>query len=251
MELNELIARKKAIIAMEQTTKSQFKETLEMNDTHGIAMFDYQHKTYLDNSWTPDLKPVRSILKKYSESLSGLQHQVCFFFCIYFFKWYLTPSYWLLFFFPIKKSERIDSPEEPVGCPESKISSTYMSVGSVPGWIKQSSTPETNDQELARKKRQLEELSESIARKRAIIAMEQKAKALSDGSEMKKKYDFVSCSDDLDITMPIKNTWQLDIKPDLQPKKSILKNRSESVTDQPQVCLISLTICYKLFCRHL
>ncbi|KAK2852898.1 hypothetical protein Q7C36_008099 [Tachysurus vachellii] len=212
LELNELIARKKAIIAMEQTTKSQFKETLEMTDQHGIATFDYQHKTYLDNSWTPDLKPVRSILKKYSESLSVLQHQ---------------------------KSERIDSPEEPLGCPESKISSTYMSVGSGPGWIKQSSTPETDDQELARKKRQLEELSESIARKRAIIAMEQKAKALSDGSEMKKKYDFVSCSDDLDITMPIKNTWQLDIKPDLQPKKSILKNRSESVTDQPQKDLTS------------
>ncbi|XP_047668405.1 uncharacterized protein si:dkeyp-121d4.3 isoform X3 [Tachysurus fulvidraco] len=212
LELNELIARKKAIIAMEQTTKSQFKETLEMNDQHGIAMFDYQHKTYVDNSWTPDLKPVRSILKKYSESLSCLQHQ---------------------------KSERIDSPEEPVGCPETKISSAYMSVGSVPGWIKQSSKPETDDQELARKKRQLEELSESIARKRAIIAMEQKAKALSDGSEMKKKYDFVSRSDDLDITMPIKNTWQLDIKPDLQPKKSILKNRSECVTDQAQKDLTS------------
>ncbi|MCJ8730815.1 hypothetical protein PDJAM_G00188660 [Pangasius djambal] len=209
LELNELIARKKAIIAMEQNSKtpSQFKDALEMDRQHGIATFDYQHKTCLENSWTPDMKPVRSILKKHSESLTSPQHQ---------------------------KSERSESPEEPVGCPKTNTSSIYTSAGSVPVWIKQSSTPEIEDQELARKKRQLEELSECIARKRAIMAMEQKAKALCDESEIKKKYDFASCSDDLDITMTNKNTWQLDIKPDLQPKKSILKKQSESVTDQPQ-----------------
>ncbi|XP_026793067.3 uncharacterized protein si:dkeyp-121d4.3 isoform X2 [Pangasianodon hypophthalmus] len=209
LELNELIARKKAIIAMEQNAKtpSQFKDALEMDRQHGIATFDYQHKTCLENSWTPDMKPVRSILKKQSESLTSPQHQ---------------------------KSERSESPEEPVGCPKTNTSSIYTSAGSVPVWIKQSSTPEIEDQELARKKRQLEELSECIARKRAIMAMEQKAKALCDGSEIKKKYDFASCSDDLDITVTNKNTWQLDIKPDLQPKKSILKKRSESATDQPQ-----------------
>lgn len=149
-------------------------------------------------------------------------------------------------FFP-KESERGDRPEEPVGYPQTSTSSIYMSTGSVPAWIKQSSTSEIEDQELARKKRQLEELSESIARKRAIIAMEQKAKALNDGSEIHKKYEFAACSEDLDLTVPNRNTWQLDIKPDLQPKKSILKKRSESVTDQPQVCLISLIICSR--CR--
>ncbi|KAK3573727.1 hypothetical protein QTP86_032085 [Hemibagrus guttatus] len=212
LELNELIARKKAIIAMEQNTKSQFKEALEMDSQHGIATFDYQHKTYLENSWTPDMKPVRSILKKHSESLTSSQHQ---------------------------ESERGDSPEEPMGYPQTITSNIYMSAGSVPAWIKQSSTLEIDDQELARKKRQLEELSESIARKRAIIAMEQKAKALNNGSEINKKNEFASCSEDLDITMTNKNTWQLDIKPDLQPKKSILKKRSESVTDQPQKDLTS------------
>lgn len=108
--------------------------------------------------------------------------------------------------------------------------------------MKQSSTLEIEDQELARKKRQLEELSECIARKRAIMAMEHKTKTLGNESEFKKKYDFASCSDDLDITVTNKNPWQLDLKPDLQPKKSILKNRSESVTDQPQVCLILLML---------
>ncbi|XP_046723056.1 uncharacterized protein si:dkeyp-121d4.3 isoform X2 [Silurus meridionalis] len=213
LELNELIARKKAIIAMEQNSKtpSQFKDTLytdtEIDTQHGIATFDYQHKTYQENSWTPDMKPFRSILKKHSESLSNSQNQ---------------------------EIERSESIEEPEGCAQTNTSSMYTSAGSVPVWSKQSSTAEIEDLELARKKRQLEELSESIARKRAIIAMEQKAKALSDGSEIKKKYDFGSCSDDLNITMANKNTWQLDIKPDLQPKKSILKKRTETVPDQPQ-----------------
>lgn len=148
----------------------------------------------------------------------------------------------LVLSFSLKKTERSESPEEPVGCPKTNISSICTSAGSVPVWIKQSSTPEIEDQELARKKRQLEELSECIARKRAIMAMEQKTKTLCNESEIKKKYDFASCSDDLDITMTNKNPWQLDIKPDLQPRKSILKNRSESVTDQPQVCLIPLML---------
>ncbi|KAF4090108.1 hypothetical protein AMELA_G00048140 [Ameiurus melas] len=214
LELNELIARKKAIMALEQNTKtpSQFKDALEMERQHGIATFDYQHKTCVENSWTPNTKPVRSILKKHSESLTSSQHQ---------------------------ENERSESPEEPVGCPKTHTSSIYTSAGSVPVWIKQSCTPEIEDQELARKKRQLEELSECIARKRAIMAMELKAKTICDGSEIKKKYDFGSCSDDLDITMTNKHTWQFDIKPDLQPKKSILKKRSESVTDQPQKDLTS------------
>lgn len=80
LELNELIARKKAIIAMEQNAKtpSQFKDALEMDGQLGIATFDYQHKTCVETSWMPDMKPVRSILKKHSDSLTSPQHQVCF-----------------------------------------------------------------------------------------------------------------------------------------------------------------------------
>lgn len=91
LELNELIARKKAIIAMEQNTKtpSKFKDALEMDGQLGIATFDYQHKTCLENSWTPDMKPGRSILKKHSESLTDPQHQVCFFFINILFEWYI------------------------------------------------------------------------------------------------------------------------------------------------------------------
>lgn len=93
LELNELIARKKAIIAMEQNTKtpSQFKDALEMDGQLGVATFDYQHKTCLENLWTPDMKPVRSILKKHSESLTSPQNQVCGFFSL--FKFFLTGTF--------------------------------------------------------------------------------------------------------------------------------------------------------------
>ncbi|XP_036429656.1 titin homolog [Colossoma macropomum] len=153
----------------------------------------------------PDMKPAKSILKKHSDPLTLPQHQA---------------------------SKRSLSPEEPAGYPRSSTTSPYAC--SAPTWVKRSSSPETADQELARKKRQLEELSESIARKRAIVAMEQKAKAVSDEPEIKKEYDFASCSDNLDISAPSKDTWRLDIKPDPQPKKSILKKRSEHLPDQPQ-----------------
>ncbi|XP_072533749.1 uncharacterized protein [Salminus brasiliensis] len=203
LELNELIARKRAIIAMEQNTKS-FKDVLEMDRQHGFATFDYQHKTCVENTWVPDLKPAKSILKKHSDPLAD-QHQA---------------------------SKRSMSPGEPVGFPKSSTTSLYACP--VPSWIKEGSLSEDEDQDLERKKRQLEELSESIARKRAIVAMEQKAKAISDGPEMKKEHSLVSCSDDFDLAAPVKNTWQLDIKPDLQPKKSILKKRSEPPADQQQ-----------------
>ncbi|KAK1791462.1 hypothetical protein P4O66_013480, partial [Electrophorus voltai] len=186
LELNELIARKRAIIAMEQNTKS-FKDVLEMDRQHGFATFDYQHKTCLENTWNTDVKPVKSILKKHSEPQMDPKHQV---------------------------SKRSVTPEEPVGYPVGSDYNFFGSASSVPAWIVQSSTTEIEDQELVWKKRQLDELSESIARKRAIMAMEQK--------------------EDLDITVPNENTWRLDIKPDLQPKKSILKKRTEPLTDQPQ-----------------
>uniref|UniRef100_A0A3B1J718 Uncharacterized protein n=1 Tax=Astyanax mexicanus TaxID=7994 RepID=A0A3B1J718_ASTMX len=168
LELNELIARKRAIIAMEQNTKT-FKDVLEMDRKQGFATFDYQHKTCLENTWTPDLKPAKSILK----------------------------NFFLIF-------------------------------------LKESPFSEDEDQELQRKKRQLEELSESIARKRAIVAMKQKNRVFSDEPEIKKEHDEDSCSDDLDFSAPVKNTWQPEIKPDLQPKKSILKKRSEPPADQQQ-----------------
>ncbi|XP_017546164.1 titin homolog isoform X1 [Pygocentrus nattereri] len=204
LELNELIARKRAIIAMEQNTKS-FKDVLEMDRKHGFATFDYQHKTCLESAWMPDMKPAKSILKKHSDPLTLSQHQA---------------------------SKRSLSPEEPEGYPRNSTTSPFAC--STPTWVNQSSSPETTDQELARKKRQLEELSESIARKRAIVAMEQKAKTISDEPDIKKEYDFASRSDNLDISAPSKDTWRLDIKPDPQPKKSILKKRSEILPDQLQ-----------------
>lgn len=75
LDLNELIARKRAIIAMKQNTKS-FKGVLEMDREHGFATFDYQHKTCVESTWVPDMKPAKSILKKHTDPLS--QHQVCF-----------------------------------------------------------------------------------------------------------------------------------------------------------------------------
>lgn len=124
------------------------------------------------------------------------------------------------------------SPEEPTYPTNSTANSNACSASA---WVNPSILDETEDEEIARKKRQIEELSESIARKRAIAAMEQKVKVISDGPDIKKEYNL--CSDDLEISAPTKNTWQLDIKPDIQPKKSILKKRSEPLADQPQVCL--------------
>lgn len=70
MELNELIARKKAIVAMEQNAKE-----IEPEDgKSGVTTFDYEH-VHHENIWMPDLKPVKSILKKQSDS----QSQVCFY----------------------------------------------------------------------------------------------------------------------------------------------------------------------------
>lgn len=74
MELNELIARKKAIVAMEQNAKK-----IEPEDgKSGVTTFDYEH-VHRENIWMPDLKPVKSILKKHSEPLANSQSQVCFY----------------------------------------------------------------------------------------------------------------------------------------------------------------------------
>ncbi|RXN20619.1 zinc finger protein 318-like [Labeo rohita] len=70
MELNELIARKKAIVAMEQNAKK-----IEPEDgKSGVTTFDYEH-VHRENIWMPDLKPVKSILKKHSEPLANSQSQ--------------------------------------------------------------------------------------------------------------------------------------------------------------------------------
>ncbi|XP_066534492.1 uncharacterized protein si:dkeyp-121d4.3 isoform X2 [Hoplias malabaricus] len=201
LELNELIARKRAIVAMEQNTKS-FKDVLEMDRQQGFATFDYQHKTCQENTWIPDMKPAKSILKKHSE-----------------------PP-------PDPKLQASKKSPEPAEYPKKNTTNPYSC--SVPEWAKQSSVPETEDQEIAKKKKQLQDLCESIARKRAIVAMEQKAKAISDEPEVKKEYNFASCSDGLDISTSVKNNWRLDVKPEPQPKKSILKKRSEPPANNHQ-----------------
>lgn len=82
-----------------------------------------------------------------------------------------------------------------------------------------------------RKKKQLEDLSESIARKRAIIALEQKVKVVREMPEMEAEYEFDSHTED-QFVMSKGNLWSSEIKPDIQPKKSILKKRSEILTSQ-------------------
>lgn len=86
------------------------------------------------------------------------------------------------------------------------------------------------DPELIRKKKQLEELSESIARKRAIYALEQKVK-VREAPEMEAEYEFDMNADDK-FVMSKGNLWSSQIKPDVQPKKSILKKRSENFSSQ-------------------
>lgn len=75
MELNELIARRKAIVALEQSAK---KIEPEGDEKSGVTTFDYEH-IHRENVWTPDLKPVKSILKKQSEPPINPIPQVCFY----------------------------------------------------------------------------------------------------------------------------------------------------------------------------
>ncbi|XP_062851998.1 uncharacterized protein si:dkeyp-121d4.3 isoform X2 [Trichomycterus rosablanca] len=193
LELNEVIARKKAIIAMEQTDP--------FIDAPEASTYDYQ------NQWIPDVKRVKSILKKPLESCASPQHQI---------------------------RERSNSPVELAEYPKITSSSEDQ-------WKKRSSSPENEDPELARKKRQLQELNESIARKRAIIAMEQKAKAIKrehGPSSFLSDYDEDTRDENTwNLDVKSENTWNLDVKSentwnlDIKPKKSILKKRSE---DKPQ-----------------
>lgn len=67
-----MIARKKAIVAMEQNAK---RFEVEGEGQHGVKTFDYQH---CENLWMPEAKPVKSILKKQSELHSDLPLQVGF-----------------------------------------------------------------------------------------------------------------------------------------------------------------------------
>uniref|UniRef100_A0A672N9B3 Uncharacterized LOC107564218 n=1 Tax=Sinocyclocheilus grahami TaxID=75366 RepID=A0A672N9B3_SINGR len=219
MELNELIARKKAIVAMEHNAKK-----IEPEDgKSGVTTFDYEH-VHRENIWMPDLKPVKSILKKQSEPHTDSQSQA--------------------------------SASKETAAPFVKSESQEMQIGyhhqtcafgsNTPGYStfkciaertlttagsEKTSLTQIQDPKLVRKKKQLEDLSESIARKRAIIALEQKVKVVRGMPEMEAEYKFDSHTED-QFVMSKGNLWSSEIKPDIQPKKSILKKRSEIVTSQ-------------------
>ncbi|XP_051504489.1 uncharacterized protein LOC127412291 isoform X2 [Myxocyprinus asiaticus] len=221
MELKELIAHKKAIVAMEQNVK-KIEPEVEIDIERGITTFDYQH-VHWENMWMPDLKPVKSILKKQSE-LPDPQSQV-------------STCKETAFV----KSESLDMQ---MGCrqrisafdlnasPYSKFESDSKKSLTTEGSEK-IPLPEFEDPVLVRKKKRLEELSESIARKIAIIAVKQKTKAFRDAPAMEKEYEFDSHSDD-QFVMSKENLWSSDIKTDVQPKKSILKKHSELLSSQSE-----------------
>lgn len=249
MELNEMIARKKAIVAMEQNAK-KIEPELEIDGKSGVTTFDYQH-VHRENMWMPDLKPVKSILKKQSEPHTDHQSQVCFYlgswlsFCILFSITYLM----YLLFFKASASKETTAPflkshsqemqmgyrqqtsafgSNTPGCStfESNSEKTLTSA-----WPENISSPQVEDLELVRKKKQLDELSESIARKRAIFALEQKVKVGREVPEMEAEYEFESHTDNK-FVMSKGNLWSSEMKPDVQPKKSILKKRSEILSSQ-------------------
>uniref|UniRef100_A0A9J8CZD9 Si:dkeyp-121d4.3 n=1 Tax=Cyprinus carpio carpio TaxID=630221 RepID=A0A9J8CZD9_CYPCA len=219
MELNELIARKKAIVAMEHNAKK-----IEPEDgKSGVTTFDYEH-VHHENIWMPDLKPVKSILKKQSEPHTDSQSQAS--------ASKETAA-------PFVKSE---SQEMQIGYHQQTCAfgsntpgySTFESIAErtlTTAGSEKTSLTQIQDSELVRKKKQLEDLSESIARKRAIIALEQKVKVVREMPEMEAEYEFDSYTEDR-FVMSKGNLWSSEIKPDIQPKKSILKKRSEVVTAQ-------------------
>uniref|UniRef100_A0A8C2FN82 Si:dkeyp-121d4.3 n=1 Tax=Cyprinus carpio TaxID=7962 RepID=A0A8C2FN82_CYPCA len=217
MELNELIARKKAIVAMEHNAKK-----IEPEDgKSGVTTFDYEH-VHHENIWMPDLKPVKSILKKQSEPHTDSQSQA-------------SASKETAAPFVKSESQEMQIGYHQQTCAfgsntpgystfESIAERTLTTAGSEKTFLTQ-----IQDSELVRKKKQLEDLSESIARKRAIIALEQKVKVVREMPEMEAEYKFDSYTEDR-FVMSKGNLWSSEIKPDIQPKKSILKKRSEVVT---------------------
>ncbi|XP_052006764.1 uncharacterized protein LOC127660519 isoform X4 [Xyrauchen texanus] len=221
MELNELIARKKAIVAMEQNVK-KIEPDIEVDIERGIKTFDYQH-VHRESMWMPDLKPVKSILKKQSE-LPDPQSQV-------------STSKETAFVkseslnMQIGCHQRMSAFDPPPAPTYSKFESDSKKSLSTEGSEK-IRLSEFEDPVLQRKKKQLEELSESIARKRAIIAMEQKTTAFRDAPAVEKEYEFDSHSDD-QFVMSKENLWSSDIKTEIQPK-SILKKRSELLSSQSE-----------------
>ncbi len=109
---------------------------------------------------------------------------------------------------------------------ESIAERTLTTAGS-----ERASLTQIKDSELVRKKKQLKDLSESIARKRAIVAMEQKVKVVREMPEMEAEYEFDSHTED-QFVMSKGNLWGSEMKPDIQPKKSILKKHSDILTSQ-------------------
>ncbi|XP_043111777.1 uncharacterized protein LOC122356783 [Puntigrus tetrazona] len=201
MELNELIARKKAIVAMEQNAKK-----IEPEDgKSGVTTFDYEH-VHRENIWMPDLKPVKSILKKQSEphidpkSQASASKEVAA---------------------PFVKSEsqemQIGYHQQAFGSPgystfESIAERTLTTSGS-----DKTTVTLSQDLELVRQKKQLEDLSESVARKKALIALEQKVKVVQEMPEMEAEHKFDSHTED-QFVMTKGNLWSSVIKPDIQPK---------------------------------
>ncbi|XP_016099202.1 uncharacterized protein [Sinocyclocheilus grahami] len=215
MELNELIARKKAIVAMEQNAKQ-----IEPEDgKSGVTTFDYQH-VHHENIWMPDLKPVKSILKKQSEPHTDSQSQA-------------STSKETAAFFVKSQSQKMQ-----IGYPQQ----TCAFGSNTPGCSTFESTAERTlttasltpiqDPEFVRKKKQIEDLSESIARKKAITAIEQKVKVVREMPEMETEYKFDSHTEN-QFVMSKGNLWSCEIKPTIQLKKSILKKCSGILS---QVC---------------
>ncbi|XP_056616050.1 uncharacterized protein si:dkeyp-121d4.3 isoform X3 [Triplophysa dalaica] len=209
MELNEMIARKKAIVAMEQNAK---RFEVEGEGQHGVKTFDYQH---CENLWMPEAKPVKSILKKQSELHSDLLQVSASEDTSPIIKSAGIP-------FPSLDSQRTTLCDSTL---EDEPQKTLTASGS-----KKIPLPHIHDPELERKKKQLDELSESIARKRAIIALEQKSRGVQDVSAMKR--EFKMNPDSEQSVLPKKNLWSAEIKPNIQPKKSILKKRTELLSFQ-------------------
>uniref|UniRef100_A0A8C1YND6 Si:dkeyp-121d4.3 n=1 Tax=Cyprinus carpio TaxID=7962 RepID=A0A8C1YND6_CYPCA len=213
MELNELIARKKAIVAMEQNAKE-----IEPEDgKSGVTTFDYQH-VHHENIWMPDLKPVKSILKKQSEPHTDSQSQAS------------TSKETAAFFVRSQKMQigypqqtnDFDSNTPGYSAFESTADRTLTTARS-----EKTSSTQIQDPELVSKKKQLEDLSESIARKRAIIALEQKVRVVREMPEMEAEYEFDSHTEN-QFVMSKGNLWSCDI----QPKKSVLKKHSEILMSQ-------------------
>ncbi|TRY95395.1 hypothetical protein DNTS_010962 [Danionella cerebrum] len=202
LELQELIARTKAIVSKEEEKAKKIEP--EVDENSGMKM---------STVWTPDLKPVKSILKKQSGTFNDAKPQATII-------QESSPQ--------VVKAENVEIAVEyhqnrsgPRIPGLSLLESPFQEL--THSESEKMSVPLIMNLELMRKKKQWTDLDEAIAFKKSLIAQEQMK---VEEPEIDSDEELYSTTD-VPFLTPTENSWFSTGKPNPQPPKSILKKTSE------------------------